>query len=255
MLDHRRFSHPLQAVEPFRAGDGSLCQMMLNISGGMAGGDRLRTTIEFERDAHAVLITASAAKAYRTRNEPAVQETHIRLERGAIVEYLPDHLIPHAGAAVEQTLRIEMGQSSRAIMYDALAAGRIGRGERWRFRELTSTTMITSATRPLYLNRSRITPASQPLDQPGWMEGYNYLATMVVAADSDRDWTALVAAFDSVLRRVTGVQGGASAMAYGGCVARFITATADALNRTAMTLWGIARKDLIGLEAFSLRKF
>ncbi|MGA2409522.1 MAG: urease accessory protein UreD [Candidatus Binataceae bacterium] len=255
ILDHRRFAHPLQALEPFRAADGSLCLMMLNISGGMAGGDRLRTSIDLGRGSHAVLITASAAKAYRTEGEPAAQETRVRLDEGTTLEYLPDHLIPHAGAALDQTLRVEMAKGSRAIIYDAIAAGRIGRGERWQFRELTSEVAITGGSRPIYLNRTRITPRLQPLDQIGWMESYNYLATIVIAADGDRDWSGLVAALDAALQGITGVCGSASATARGGCVARLITTTADALNQTALMLWGIARKDLLGLSAFPLRKF
>jgi urease accessory protein len=97
ILDRRRFAHPLQALEPFRAPDGSLCLMMLNISGGMVGSDRLTTKIELGRDTHAVLTTASAAKAYRSESAVASQYTQITLGENAALEYLPDHLIPHAG--------------------------------------------------------------------------------------------------------------------------------------------------------------
>jgi urease accessory protein len=254
ILDRRRFAHPLQALEPFRAPDGSLCLMMLNISGGMVGGDRLTTRIEVGRDAHAVLTTASAAKAYRSESA-ALQHTQITLRENATLEYLPDHLIPHAGAAIEQTLRIEMAKASRAIIYDAIAAGRVGRGERWQFRTLKSEVAINQSGRPRYLNRARIVPASQPLSDMGWMENYNYLATLLMAGDDDRDWAGLVIALHNALQGIQGVQGSASTMARGGCVARFISVGADALNRTAMKLWAIARRELIGLEAFPLRKF
>src|ERR1700722_18176296 len=43
ILARRPFTHPLQALEPLRADDGSLCLMMLNPGGGIVGGDRLRT--------------------------------------------------------------------------------------------------------------------------------------------------------------------------------------------------------------------
>lgn len=228
--------------------------MMLNISGGMVGGDRLTTVIGLGVGAHAVLTTASAAKAYRTEGSSAAQHSRITLGSDATLEYLPDHLIPHAGAAVDQTLQVEMARGSRAIIYDAIAAGRVGRGERWQFRTLTSDIAINAGGRPLYLSRARIMPASQPLDQPGWMEDANYLATMVVAADDVRDWSGLVNSLHFALQGIEGVQGGASVLARGGCVARFISVTADRLNRTAMKLWGIARLELLGLEAFPVRK-
>lgn len=228
--------------------------MMLNISGGMVGDDRLRTRIELERDAHALLTTASASKAYRSESV-ALQHTEITLRENAALEYFPDHLIPHAGAAIEQTLRIEMAKGSRAIIYDAMAAGRVGRGERWQFRTLISELAINQSGRPRYLNRARIVPASQPLSDIGWMENYNYLATLTMVSDDYREWSGLVIALHNALQGIQGLQGSASAMARGGCVARFISVSADALNRTAMKLWGIARRELIGLEAFPLRKF
>jgi urease accessory protein len=254
ILVHRRFAHPLQALEPFRASDGSLCMLMLNISGGMVGGDRLGTTVEVGDHAHAVLSTASAGKAYRTLGAAAIQRTRISLGANAMLEYLPDHLIPYAGAAVDQKIEVEMSRGSGAIIYDAFAAGRIGRAERWRFHSLRSDIAITTHGVPIYLSRSIITPDTQPLDAAGWMEGANYWAAMLVVAADPHDWLGMANAFHAALEEISDVRGGASALAHGGCVARFISVTADGLNRTAIQLWGIARRRLIGREAFPLRK-
>src|SRR5271168_2290167 len=73
ILDYLRFTHPLQALAPFHAADSTLCMLMLNISGGMVGGDQLSTKIQLGANAHAVLTTASAAKAYRTIGPAALQ--------------------------------------------------------------------------------------------------------------------------------------------------------------------------------------
>jgi urease accessory protein len=254
VLEHRRFAHPLQALVPFYATDGTLCMLMLNISGGMVGGDRLTTKIDLGANAHAVLTTASAAKAYRTIGPPAAQLSRITLETNATLEYLPDHLIPHAGALVEQSIQVEMASGSRAILYDAMAAGRVGRGERWQFRSIRSDIAITTDGRPLYLSRSLVSPQTQPLDQLGWMENANYLGTMIVVANEARNWQPLVNAFHAAMQEIQGVRGGASALARGGCLARFTSMTADGLNRTALKLWAIARLELTGREGFPLRK-
>ncbi len=79
------------------------------------------------------LTTPSATRVYRTRGQPAVQETHIRIGEGASLEYLPDHVIPHRDSRFHQSLRVDMGRGSRAIFWDALAAGRVAHGERWNF--------------------------------------------------------------------------------------------------------------------------
>jgi urease accessory protein len=243
-----------------RADDGSLYLMMLNTSGGIVGGDRLRTTVEIGPKAAAVLITASATKAYRTTGAPAIQETTIRIGRGAMLEYLPDHLIPHPGAVVHQSLRVEIAAGSRAILYDAIAAGRIGRGERWAFRELRSETTIIRGTQPIYISRSRIVPEIQPLTQFGWAQDFNYLASVVIVGETTDDgtaydWTALGANIESALCNIPGVYGGVSEIGGGGSVVRFMAYRASDLCRATHTLWGVARRFLVGLKAFEWRKF
>ena len=92
-----------------------------------------------------------------------------------------------------------MAPDSRAIIYDALAVGRVGRGERWLFNEIKSETVIMRGARPIYINRARITPHTQPLDQLGWMEGFNYLATLIILTDIIADWTSLSAELDRAI--------------------------------------------------------
>src|SRR5258708_6243549 len=218
VLTRRRFTHPLQALAPVRFPDGSLCLMMLNPSGGMVGGDRLITTIELGPQASALLTTASASKAYRTLRDPAFQKTAVNLGEGATLEYLPDHLIPHPGAAVRQSLRVEMAPHSRAIVYDAIAAGRIGRDERWAFRELTSEVIIRRKSQPIYLNRSRIIPEIQPLTQLGWMEDFNYLASIIVVGEAGSQWSSILSETETALNAIPGINFGLSEIADGGWI-------------------------------------
>jgi len=255
ILARRRCTHPLQALAPFRAPDGSLCLMLLNPSGGLAGGDLLRTTVEIGAGAAATLITASASKVYRTNGAPARQECVVTLQPGATLEYLPDHTIPHPDSILHQSLHVAMAPGSRAIIYDALAAGRVGRGERWLFNEIRSETVITRGARPIYLNRARITPRSQPLDQLGWMEGFSYLATLLILSDSLTDWAIVSAELDRAIAENPELVGGVSEIAAGGCIVRLLTSSADSLTNAGTVLWGIARRNLLGLEPFSLRKY
>jgi len=254
ILSHRRFTHPLQALAPIRTADGSLCLMMLNPSGGLVGGDRLRTSVEVGPGAAVVLTTASATKVYRTEGEAASHRTLITLRDGAALEYLPDHVIPHTGSVLRQSLSVEMAPGSRAIVYDAIAAGRIGRGERWDFREMASEIAIRRDDRPVYISRSRIIPRVQPLTQPGWMEAFNYLATVVVVADSITAWSRVLDEIDVTLRQHPAVYSGVSEISAGGWVVRLMTRTAADLIIAKGKIWAIARRAVLGLDAFDLRK-
>ena len=130
--------------------------MLLNPTGGVLGGDHLVTEIIQEAGTHVCLTTPSATRIYRTSQQPAVLETVIKLGEGATLEYLPDHVIPHTGSALRQSLRVEMARGSRAIVLDSLASGRVAHGERWSFTEIDSRTEVYVCGKPAFLNRTKI---------------------------------------------------------------------------------------------------
>jgi urease accessory protein len=254
VLTGRRSTLPLQALEPSRLPDGSLYLMLLNPTGGIFGGDWLRTEVVLGAGTHVILTTPSASKIYRALNHAALCETQISLGEGAIVEYLPDHLIPHPGAAIRQNLGITMAPGSCAIVYDAIAAGRIGREERLRFREIVSEISICFDNLPRFLSRSSLIPVNAGLDGRGLMEGFNYLGSIIAMRHETAATVGDVKAIDGVLCAIPGIRGGASALATGGLVAKFLTPTADALARAKFSTWSVVREKMIGRSEFDLRK-
>ncbi len=148
-----------------------------------------------------------------------------------------------------------MAPGSRAIIYEAIAAGRIGRGERWQFGELSSEIAVTRGAVPLYLNRSRIIPEENDPDRLGVAEGFNYLASFVVAGENDSDWASLSTKLNRALQKRPEVSGGVSQIGGGGCSVRFMAHTAEDLKLLTGMLWGIARRGILKREPFNLRKF
>lgn len=254
-LGQCRFRLPLQALAPIELADGAAYLMLLNPTGGLVGGDVLFTQIIQEADTHVCLTTPSATRVYRTRGQPAVQETRIQIAEGASLEYLPDHVIPYRDSKFRQSLRVEMGRASRAIFWDALAAGRVAHGERWNFHEVDSHTEIFLRGRAVFLNRTRIRPAGIDPERLGFAEGFNYLATLVIVADELEGWKETVAAMNAELRSMPQVYGGGSALASGGCVVKLLARSASDLMGAQAALWGRARQIVLGSPAIDLRKY
>ena len=142
-----------------------------------------------------------------------MQETCIQLGERASLEFLPDHVIPHRDSRLHQSLHVEMGRGSRAIFWDALAAGRVAHGERWNFRQVDSKTAISLCGRTIFLNRIKIRPSDLDPQRLGLAEEFNYLATLAIVADGSNSWTATVVAMDAELKSMSNVYGGASALA------------------------------------------
>ena len=200
------------------------------------------------------MATPSATKVYRCPDRPAVLETTIALGEGAALEYVPHHLIPHAGAALEQRLHVDLGPGSRLIVYDALSLGRVARGERWAFRSLSSEVRVTSDGRPLYWDRLRLTSAAAPgLAGLGGADGCAYLGTVLLCAPGRVDWGGFHDTILDLLASQAEVKGGASLLARDGCVVRFLAPSAHALTAFAREAWGLARGHLLGLPPLDLR--
>ena len=255
ILAQSRFSLPLQALTPLTLADGTSYLMLVNPTGGVLGADHLVTDIVQEAGTHVCLTTPSATRIYRTAEEPAILETVIHLGEGATLEYFPDHVIPHAGSALRQSLRIELARGSRAILLDSMASGRVAHGERWSFTEIDSRTEVFESGRPAYLNRTRIVPATKRPDRSGWMEEFDYMTWMGLFADGFMRWKEVSAALNEELKALPNVRGGATLVSRGGCVVRLLARSASDMTLVNKKLWDVARGQFAGLPPFDHRKY
>ncbi len=244
---------PLQVMAPMALADGSAYAVLLNNGGGLVGGDALRTEIDLGPGAAARITTASASKVYRTIGPVASHETVIWLAAGARLDYLPDHLIPHPGADLTQRLTVAMEPGSRAILYSAMAAGRIGRGERFAFRRIEDAIEVRCAGGPILMSRVLLEPALRPLDSFGIMGSFNYVASLVIAGESAHDWNSIAGALDAALDEA-GVTGGASPLAANGCIVRWMAPGAETLRRSMASIYGAAARIAFDESPPALRK-
>ncbi len=255
VLTERRFTLPFQVLEPISLDhDGSAYLMLLNPTGGLVGGDHLVADMTIGAGSHVCLTTPSATKVYRTLGPPAVQETRIRLGEGAVIEYLPDHVIPFPGSSFHQSLTIDMSARSCAIVFDALAMGRLVRGERWDFQELVNRVAITCQGRPIFLDRVALGPSKKQLAGLGGMEGFGYVATFGLFAESFGRWEALADALRKEMNELPSLVSGVSLLARCGCIVRILAGSAPDLSHAFHRVWARARQELLALPSVGLRK-
>jgi urease accessory protein len=255
ILAQSRFSLPLQALTPLTLENGASYLMLLNPTGGVLGGDHLITDIVQEAGTHVCLTTPSATRIYRTAEKPAILETAIHLGEGATLEYFPDHVIPHAGSALRQSLRVEMARGSRVILLDSMACGRVAHGERWKFTEMDSRMEVFVCGRAAYINRTRIIPAAMRPGRLGVMGEFDYMSCLGIFADDFTSWKEVSAALNEELEGVPDVRGGASMLSRGGCIVRFLARSASDMTLANKRLWDAARELVTGLPPFDHRKY
>jgi urease accessory protein len=149
--------------------------ILMQCSAGLFGGDQLDCSIHVERGAKVLLTQQSATKVHPSQNRPAIQRHHVVVENGAELQLYFEPVIPFAGSSLQQSIRIDVEEGARLVFWEGLMAGRIGRGERWCFRELGSETDLRVNGKTVYLERFALPSGCERSDYV--MGEYNYLGT------------------------------------------------------------------------------
>jgi urease accessory protein len=255
ILTERSFTLPLQALEPVHLdASGAATLMLLNPTGGLVGGDVLETSVALGPESRVCLSTPSATRIYRTAGPPAVQRFRATVGEGAVLEYLPGHLIPSPGARLRQTTDVFLGAGASLLLADAWASGRVVRNERWCFDELDASLVVRDA-QGLLLNE-RCMLDGTPRDGLGGTEGFPYAATFVAVSPSASGWDALTE--DLALSpdlTATGSRIGVSLLGRGGILVRLLCPSAPSLEAAVRNAWACCRHRLFGLAPLELRKY
>jgi urease accessory protein len=252
VLARSRYTLPLQVLAPLALDDRATVVSILNPTGGLLGGDRLTIDVRAGAGAHACLTTPSATKVYRTSAEPACQDVRLQLERGAAVEWVPDHTIPFVGSKFRQRIDVELAEAATLVLVDTFAAGRVTRGEAWRFGLLDSAVSIRDERGRLLHDRFVLAPGDGvSWDGAGFTEGRPYFGTVVVIADAGAghfiDAVAEIAAHGEA-------ELAAAPLPRRGAIVRLLARTAPALTSSIDRIWSAARCHVLGAPPLSLRK-
>jgi urease accessory protein len=251
VLTRRRFTLPLQALEPVDLdGDGVATLLLLNPTGGVLAGDRLETVITLGPGARVCASTPSATRVYRSPGPDAVQRLTVEVGAGAALEWVPDHVIPSPGARLRQSAEIRLAADATLLYLDAWAVGRAARGEAWGFDRLESSLLVRDERGPVLRERS-VLSGRPPLDGLGGTEGFPYIATFVAIRPAEESWNDLEAALRAAL---AAQPAGVSVLGRGGVIARLLCPSAPVLQASVEALWGVCRRRLLGLAPARLRK-
>jgi urease accessory protein len=254
ILTRRRFTLPLQALEPVDLdGSGAATLMLLNPTGGVLGGDSLATRVHVGAGAHVCLTTPAATRVYRSSGPVSTHAFEARVEEDARLEYVPDHLILSPGARLRQTTEVSLARGSALILADAWAIGREARGERWCFDRLDLGLAVRDERGAILRERAILDRVAR--DGLGGTEGFAYVATFAAIAPSATGWDALGRdLFAALAEAAPDARYGVGSLARGGLIARLLCPSAIVLDASVRGLWTICRRTLFGLGPAALRK-
>jgi urease accessory protein len=252
---------PLKVVRAFSRHDGSALAHLHNVSGGLLGGDELALAARVGPGANVQLTTTGATRVYRPSAESAdvVQTNEIAVTENALLEYVPDPLIPYALARFRQRTSIHLAQGSGLFWWEIFSPGREARGELFEYESLAIATDVFAAGRLIAAERVRIEPGTRAPASLARLGPFRYWAAFYicrVGLDS-----AIWLALERRLREVAAglpsrghTAWGISSLVAHGLVIRCLAERGSDIQPGLLALWRAAKVSLYGAEPIPPRK-
>ena len=255
---HHRF--PLRITTPMYLDPGdpgmAYCYVQ-NPTGGVFAGDRLTERLTVEQGARLHVTSQSATKLYRMDGGRAHQTVTCRVAAGALLERMPDTLIPQAGSYFVQRTEVEVDDGAIFLSAETVAPGRVAYGERFGYELVELRTEVRHRSRPLCVETLRFEPGRRSPACRGLLGASAYVASLLIVAPG-RDGERLAAAIDRALAGLTGLtdaQGAAGALDHeAGATVRIVAGSAPGVRRALRTAWRTAREQLLGCSLPRERK-
>jgi len=258
ILNHSSSRSPWHFFPPMPLDEtGAAYTLLVNPSGGLVGGDYLVLRVVLGPESHVLFSTPSANRIYRSSSEPARQEIRLTVGAGAILEWVPELTIPFLGSRFSQMLHVALEHGGTLILWDALAAGRIAREERWRFSSFDNEIRVSTSSGASVLERYSLS-ATGARGVAGLVEDWNYVASLFVLNEAVEEdiWKQLEEKILQILEDRQGrVLGGVSESAVRGRVVKLLAKSAPDLNATFESIWVATRALLWGLPFPALRRY
>ena len=108
---------------------GRLDAVLVNVAGGMAGGDYSKIEIEAQPGAHIVFTSTAAEKVYRALGDATCSDVRLMLGEGSRVAFLPQETILFDRVRLRRSIEIDMAPSARLALCDLVILGRAAMGE------------------------------------------------------------------------------------------------------------------------------
>ncbi len=175
-----RFPNPLE-------GDAARTQaqaILLNMAGGLTGGDSFSTDVVLDAGADATITTAAAEKIYRSRaGEPATIDVTARLGAGARLLWLPQPAILFDRSVMARSSTFDLAANSTLLAGECVIFGRAAMGEDVVSGGVTDRWQIRRGGRLIYADVLRLSGAvAQSLDRPATFAGARATAMLLYVA-------------------------------------------------------------------------
>ncbi len=155
---------------------------LVNVAGGLAGGDQVSVAITLGPGARFTATTPAAEKIYRSLGPETAVSSTLDLAAGSTCEWLPQETILFDGARLNRRMAVSLDGDARLLAAEMLVFGRAARAEVFATGALHDRWRIRRDGRLLWADALKLAdPAGATLGRRFVMEGAGATATLLLA--------------------------------------------------------------------------
>ena len=251
---------PLKVVRAFQTEGGAALAHVHNLSGGILAGDRLSLNLEIGPMARAQVTSTGATRLYRSRDGTVAAEFMARatVRAGALLEYLPDPLIPFADSRFHQDTLINLEDGAGLFWWETVAPGREAHGEMFSYDALRFRLDLRAEGIPIALEHSDLDPRERPLESFARLGPYRYFSSFYVCrvGTGENTWRGLEKQFRELAGTLSSpvIIWGLGRLPAHGLVVRALSQNGRDIPSGLISFWRVAKQALYGQVAVIPRK-
>lgn len=173
---------PLRILFPTPEPGAALEAALVNVAGGLAGGDSITAMITLRESARAQITTPAAEKIYRSLGDTSHIATRLTVAEGAVLEFLPQEAILFDGARLHRRMEARVAQGGTLLAAESVVLGRIARGEVWRQGMLHDSWRLHHGDRLVWADGLNLDAAAR--DAPFGLDGADSLGMILLVAEN-----------------------------------------------------------------------
>jgi urease accessory protein len=222
---------------------------------GLVQGDRYRIDVDCGPDSSTHITTQAATNVFRARHNFATQLVNLRVADGAVLEYLPDPVVPFRGSRLFQRTCVTVDPEATVILGETLLPGRVAHEGAHLYDIYWSETEVRRPDDTLLLaDVLRMSPgAGENPRSTGLLGPYDVIAALYLVS-GQADPAVLVRLLRDAQPSGEVLAGVSELPSRAGALVKLLGPNSNSVRTALRAVWNAARLELLGAPAPDLRK-
>jgi urease accessory protein len=222
---------------------------------GLVQGDRYRIDVDCGPDSATHVTTQAATNVFTARQNFSTQLVNLRAARGAVLEYLPDPVVPFRGSRLFQRTCVTVDPAATVILGETLLPGRVAHDEKHQYDLYWSETEVRRPDETLlFADVLRMAPGAGSSPRSNGLLGPHDVISALYVISGETESSHLVTLLRSALIACEVLSGVSELPNGAGAAVRLLGSSSKAVRAALRTAWNAARVELLGIPAPNLRK-